>query len=209
MLGLMQNRPLLISNVVDYVATWHAETEIVSRDPRGVTHRSNYGQVAARAERIANALAALGVGQGDRVATLAWNSWRHLEIYYGVTCSGRVLHTVNPRLFAEQLVYIVNHAENGYIFFDPDFTPLPVFGLVHKSLKRHQRLQHGFGRSHPSNPRPDPISRDALSPFVLEKGVHITPRASIGSIAVWVRQVLLDHAHRGSCDRRLQRCHGD
>ena len=124
MLGLMQNRPLLISGLVDYVATWHAETEIVSRDPKGVMHRSNYGQIATRAKRLANALAALGVGPGDRVATLAWNSWRHLEVYYGVTCSGRVLHTVNPRLFIEQLVYIINHAEDGYIFFDPDFVPL-------------------------------------------------------------------------------------
>jgi acyl-CoA synthetase (AMP-forming)/AMP-acid ligase II len=124
MLGLMQNRPLLISGLVDYVATWHAKTEIVSRDPKGVMHRSNYGQVATRAKRLANALAALGVGPGDRVATLAWNSWRHLEVYYGVTCSGRVLHTVNPRLFIEQLVYIINHAEDGYIFFDPDFVPL-------------------------------------------------------------------------------------
>ena len=124
MLGLMQNRPLLISDLVDYVATWHPETEIVSRDPKGVMHRSNYGQIATRAKRLANALKALGIGPGDRVATLAWNSWRHLEIYYGVTCSGRVLHTVNPRLFIEQLVYIINHAEDGYIFFDPDFTPL-------------------------------------------------------------------------------------
>lgn len=124
MLGLMQNRPLLISNMVDYVATWHAETEIVSRDPKGVMHRSNYGEVAARAKRVAHALEALGVKPGERVATLAWNSWRHLEIYYGVTCSGRVLHTVNPRLFKEQLVYIIDHAENGYVFFDPDFTPL-------------------------------------------------------------------------------------
>src|SRR4051812_17682828 len=124
MLGLMQNRPLLISDLVDYVATWHPETEIVSRDPKGVMHRSNYGQIATRAKRLANALKALGAGPGDRVATLAWNSWRHLEIYYGVTCSGRVLHTVNPRLFIEQLVYIINHAEDGYIFFDPDFTPL-------------------------------------------------------------------------------------
>jgi acyl-CoA synthetase (AMP-forming)/AMP-acid ligase II len=124
MLGLMQNRPLLISNIVDYVATWHAETEIVSRDPKGVMHRSNYGEVALRAKRLANALQALGIAPGDRIATLAWNSCRHLEVYYGVTCSGRVLHTVNPRLFIEQLVYIINHAENGYVFFDPDFTPL-------------------------------------------------------------------------------------
>src|ERR1700744_6080509 len=124
MLGLMQNRPLLISNMVDYVATWHAETEIVSRDPDGVIHRSTYGQVASRAKRLANALATLGVGAGDRVATLAWNSWRHLEIYYGVTSSGRVLHTVNPRLFQEQLIYIINHAEDGYVFFDPAFVQL-------------------------------------------------------------------------------------
>src|SRR5260370_6812023 len=96
MLGLMQNRPLLISNLVDYVATWHAETEIVSRDPAGLMHRSNYGQVVARAKRVANALAALGVGQDDRVATLAWNSWRPLELYYGVPSSGPALHTPHP-----------------------------------------------------------------------------------------------------------------
>jgi fatty-acyl-CoA synthase len=120
----MQNRPLLISNLVDYVATWHAETEIVSRDPAGVMHRSSYGQVASRAKRVAGALAALGAKPGDRVATLAWNSWRHLELYYGVTCSGRVLHTVNPRLFLEQLIYIIHHAEDGCVFFDPDFTAL-------------------------------------------------------------------------------------
>jgi fatty-acyl-CoA synthase len=136
MLGLMQNRPLLISNLVDYVATWHAETEIVSRDPAGVMHRSNYGQVVARAKRVAGALRALGLGQGDRVATLAWNSWRHLELYYGVTCSGCVLHTVNPRLFHEQLVYIINHAENGYVFFDPDFKPLVEQLAPHLPLVR-------------------------------------------------------------------------
>src|SRR6202165_5809012 len=113
-----------------------AETEIVSRDPQGVMHPSNYGQVAARAKRVANALAALGVGQDDRVATLAWNSWRHLELYYGVTCSGRVLHTVNPRLFSEQLVYIINHAENGYVFFDPDFTSLVERLAPHLPLVR-------------------------------------------------------------------------
>ena len=124
MLGLMQQRPLLISNIVDYVATWHAKTEIVSRDPQGVIHRSNYGEVATRAKRVANALVKLGVGHGDRVATLAWNSWRHLELYYGVTCSGRVLHTVNPRLFQEQIVYIIDHADDGYVFFDLDFVGL-------------------------------------------------------------------------------------
>jgi acyl-CoA synthetase (AMP-forming)/AMP-acid ligase II len=124
MLGLMQNRPLLISNLVDYVAEFHADREIVSRDPEGAIHRSNWGEIAARAKRLANALGSLGVRQGDRVATLAWNSFRHLEIYYGVTASGAVLHTVNPRLFPEQLQYIMSHAEDLYVFFDPLFAPL-------------------------------------------------------------------------------------
>ena len=78
----------------------------------------------ARAKQVANALDALGAGRGDRVATLAWNGWRHLEIYYGVTSSGRVLHTVNPRLFPDQIQYIMHHAEDAYVFFDPVFTPL-------------------------------------------------------------------------------------
>ena len=124
MLGLMQKRPLLISNLVDYAAACHGEREIVSRDPEGVIHRSNYAEVAARAKRLANALQKLGVGSNERIATLAWNGYRHLEVYYGVTCSGRVLHTVNPRLFHEQLQYIMNHAEDAYVFYDPVFTPL-------------------------------------------------------------------------------------
>ena len=124
MLGLMQQRPLLISNLVDYAATWHGGREIVSRDPAGAIHRSTYAEVAARAKRLANALDALGLKQGDRVATLAWNGFRHLELYYGVTSSGRVLHTVNPRLFPEQLHYIIHHAEDAFVFFDPVFAPL-------------------------------------------------------------------------------------
>jgi acyl-CoA synthetase (AMP-forming)/AMP-acid ligase II len=124
MLGLMQQRPLLISSLVDYAEKFHGEREIVSRDPAGAFHRGSYAQVAARARRLANALAALGLQHGDRVATLAWNSYRHLELYYGVTGSGRVLHTVNPRLFPEQLHYIVHHAEDRVIFFDPIFVPL-------------------------------------------------------------------------------------
>jgi acyl-CoA synthetase (AMP-forming)/AMP-acid ligase II len=124
MFGLMQQRPLLISSLIEYAATWHGDREIVSRDPEGRFHRTDYSQVAARAKRVANALDALGVGHGDRVATLAWNSYRHLEVYYGITSSGRVLHTVNPRLFPEQLQYIMRHAEDGFVFFDPIFAPL-------------------------------------------------------------------------------------
>ena len=133
--GLMQQRPLLISSLVDYAARWHGSREIVSRDPQGAIHRSTYAEIAARAKRVANALDALGLNFGDRVATLAWNSWRHLELYYGVTGSGRVLHTVNPRLFPNQLLYIMHHAEDAYVFFDPGFAPLvdelaPMLPLV-------------------------------------------------------------------------------
>ena len=124
MLGLMQQRPLLVSSLVDYASTWHGGREIVSRDPEGAFHRSTFGDVASRAKRVAGALDALGVGAGDRIATLAWNSHRHLELYYGVISSGRVLHTVNPRLFPEQLQYIMHHAEDAYVFFDPVFAPL-------------------------------------------------------------------------------------
>ncbi len=124
MLGLMQQRPLLISTLVDYAARWHGEREIVSRDADGAIHRSTYAEVAMRAKRLANALDALGLRPGDRVATLAWNTYRHLELYYGVASSGRVLHTVNPRLFPEQLQYIIHHAEDAYVFFDPIFAPL-------------------------------------------------------------------------------------
>ena len=124
MLGLMQSRPLLISSLVDYASTWHGHREVVSRDPQGAVHRTNFGEVAQQAKRVANALDALGAGPGERIATLAWNGFRHLEIYYGVTSSGRVLHTVNPRLFPEQLQYIMHHAEAAYVFFDPVFAPL-------------------------------------------------------------------------------------
>jgi acyl-CoA synthetase (AMP-forming)/AMP-acid ligase II len=124
MFGLMQQRPLLISSIVDYAATYHGEREIVSRDPEGAIHRTSYALVASRAKRLANVLEKLGVAPGERVATLAWNSFRHLEVYYGVTCSGRILHTVNPRLFQEQLQYIMHHAEDAYVFFDPLFATL-------------------------------------------------------------------------------------
>ena len=124
MLGLMQQRPLLISTLIDYAATYHGDREIVSRDPEGAFHRTDFAGIARRAKQLAGALNGLDVAHGERVATLAWNSFRHLEIYYGVTSSGRVLHTVNPRLFPEQIQYILHHAESAYVFFDPIFAPL-------------------------------------------------------------------------------------
>jgi len=136
MRGLMQNCPLLVSSLIDYAACWHGEREIVSRDPDATIDRTNYALVAARAKRLANVLQTLGVGFGHPVATLAWNGFRHLELYYGVTGSGRVLHTVNPRLFPEQLQYIINHAEDAYVFFDPVFVPLVEQLAPHLPLVR-------------------------------------------------------------------------
>jgi acyl-CoA synthetase (AMP-forming)/AMP-acid ligase II len=124
MLGLMQQRPLLISSLLDYAERYHAGREIVSRPVEGPLHRSNWGEVAGRAKRIANALARLKVAPGERIATLAWNHNRHLEIYFGVTCSGAVLHTVNPRLFPEQVRFIIGDAEASYVFFDLTFAGL-------------------------------------------------------------------------------------
>jgi len=124
MRGLMQGTPLMISSLIDYAAQYHGDTEIVSRTIEGPIHRTNYRQVQKRAKQLANGLLAKGVKLGDRVATLAWNGYRHLEIYYAVSGIGAVLHTINPRLFPEQIEYIANHAEDQYIFVDLTFVPL-------------------------------------------------------------------------------------
>ncbi|MDP1894181.1 MAG: 3-(methylthio)propionyl-CoA ligase [Hydrogenophaga sp.] len=122
--GLMQDRPLLISSLIEHAATFHPHTDIVSRLPEGTVHRTNWHGVCLRSRQVANALQGLGIQQGERVGTLAWNSYRHLALYYGVSGSGAVLHTVNPRLFPEQIDYIVNHAEDRVLFFDITFAPL-------------------------------------------------------------------------------------
>jgi fatty-acyl-CoA synthase len=124
MRGLMQDRPLLISGLIDYAADYHGDARIVSRAADGSMHLSDWRTIRARAKRLAVALGRLGVGVGDRVATLAWNGFRHLELYFGVTGGGSILHTVNPRLFPEQLTYIIDHAEDSFVFFDPVFVPL-------------------------------------------------------------------------------------
>ena len=122
--GLMQDRPLLISSLIEHAARFHPDVDIVSRLPEGGTHRTNWASIRRDACRIAHALKQLGVGEGDRVGTLAWNSHRHLSMYFGVSGAGSVLHTVNPRLFPEQIEYIVNHAEDQVLFFDITFAPL-------------------------------------------------------------------------------------
>lgn len=122
--GLMQDQPLLISSLIEHAATFHPDTEIVSRTVEGPIHRSTYRELRRRSKQVANALPGLDIGMHDRVATLAWNTTRHYELYFGVSGAGAVLHTVNPRLFAEQIEYIINHAEDKVLFFDISFTDL-------------------------------------------------------------------------------------
>ncbi len=124
MLGLMQDQPLLISDLIRHAERHHGDVEIVSRRVEGDIHRTTYRQAAARARQLASALDAMGLVQGDRVASLAWNGYRHFEMYFGVSGSGRVLHTINPRLIPEQIVWIVNHAEDQALFFDMTFWPI-------------------------------------------------------------------------------------
>ncbi|MBP7081420.1 MAG: long-chain-fatty-acid--CoA ligase, partial [Rhodocyclaceae bacterium] len=124
MLGLMQDRPLLISTVIEHAAKFHPAAEIVSRTAEGPIHRCTYADIHRRSKQLANALTKLGVQPGERVASLAWNGYRHMEMYFGVSGTGAVLHTINPRLFPEQIEYIANHAEDQFLFFDLTFLPI-------------------------------------------------------------------------------------
>ncbi|MGQ0579241.1 MAG: 3-(methylthio)propionyl-CoA ligase [Betaproteobacteria bacterium] len=124
MRGLMMDVPLLISSLIRHADRHHGDTEIVSRLVESGIHRYNYHEAHSRARKLANALGALGVKKGDRVGTLAWNGYRHLEAFYGISGMGAVMHTINPRLFPEQITYIVNHAEDSYLLFDLTFLPL-------------------------------------------------------------------------------------
>ena len=124
MLGQMMQQPLLISSFIVHAERHHADQEVVSRRVEGDIHRTTYKAVASRARRMAKALAGLGVQQGDRVATLAWNGYRHMELYFAVSGSGAVLHTLNPRLHPDQVTYIADHAEDQVLFFDMTFLPL-------------------------------------------------------------------------------------
>jgi fatty-acyl-CoA synthase len=124
MLGLMQDWPLLCHRVIDHAAINHADRQVISRSVEGEIHATTYPQVRARALRVAQRLARDGIGMGDRVATLAWNTWRHLEAWYGILGIGAIYHTVNPRLFADQIIWIVNHAEDRMMMTDLTFVPL-------------------------------------------------------------------------------------
>lgn len=124
MRGLMMDTPLSISSLLRHAARVYADQTVVSRTVEGPIHRTTWREIAVRAEKLAQALQALGVGPGDRVATLAWNGYRHVETYFAVSGIGAVCHTLNPRLFVEQLVYILNHAEDVLLLLDLSFVPL-------------------------------------------------------------------------------------
>jgi fatty-acyl-CoA synthase len=135
-MGQMMSQPLLISSIIKHADRYYGSNEIVSRRVEGDIHRYTYRDCHRRARQMANALAGLGVKMGDRVATLAWNGYRHLELYYAISGSGAVMHTINPRLHPEQIAYIANHAEDQYLFFDMTFLPLVEAFAVHcKTVK--------------------------------------------------------------------------
>jgi 3-(methylthio)propionyl---CoA ligase len=127
MIGQMMNMPLLISQQIEFAARFHGSAEVITRTVEGPIHRSTWGEVARRARQLANALQRMGVKRGDRVATIAWNTHRHLEVYFAVSSFGAVLHTINPRLPLDQLRYVVDHAEDTVLFFDTTFTRLAQF----------------------------------------------------------------------------------
>ena len=133
MKGLMQDWPLVVSRVIDHAAREHGERELVTRSLEGPIRRTTLKEVYSRSKRVAKALVAEGIKPGDRIATMAWNTDRHLEAWYGINGCGGVYHTLNPRLFAEQLVYIMNHAEDKILFVDITF--VPVIEAVHSQFE--------------------------------------------------------------------------
>ncbi len=124
MLGRMQHEPLQIGALLDHAARLHRDSRIVTQRRDGSTVSHSYPEIAARTARLAHALAGRGVAQGERLATLAWNDHRHLELYYGVSGIGAVCHTVNPRLFPDQIAYILADAGDTHLFLDPMFLPI-------------------------------------------------------------------------------------
>lgn len=131
MLGMMQDWPLTVDKILDHAKNWHGEREVVTRSVEGPIVRTTYAAIHERARRVSNALLAWGVKPGDRIATLAWNTGNHIETWYGIMGIGAVCHTLNPRLFPEQLAYIINHAEDRIIFTDLTFVPLLEAILPH------------------------------------------------------------------------------
>ena len=122
--GLNMDRQLLVSGLIEYAGRNHSTTDVIATDSSGVVHRTNWSAIRSRAQQVSAALLSEGISPGDRVATIAWNDHRHLEVYYGITGLGSVLHTINPRLRDQQIAWIVKHADDQLVFVDPDFLPV-------------------------------------------------------------------------------------
>lgn len=167
MLGLMQAVPLTVDRIFDHAATWHGSREVVSRDADGLVTRATYASIHADAQRVSNALAAAGIKPGDRVATMGWNSARHLAAWYGTSGMGAVLHTLNPRLFLEQIAYIANHAGDRLLIADPGLADLvgELLALV-PSIERV--VFFCDGASLPQTPYPALAFDDWIAPFPAE-----------------------------------------
>ncbi|HKO66519.1 MAG TPA: 3-(methylthio)propionyl-CoA ligase [Burkholderiaceae bacterium] len=155
MQGLMMQMPLLISSLIEHADRHHGDIEIVSRRVEGDVHRTTYRGLHRRARQMANALGGLGIDRGERVATLAWNGYRHMELYFAVSGAGSVLHTINPRLHPEQIAWIVNHAEDRALFFDLTFLPLVEAIAPHCSTVRRWVLM--TDRSHMPAEKPEKL----------------------------------------------------
>src|SRR5258705_527112 len=124
MLGLMQDWPLLCHRIIEHAAKYHGTQEVVTRSVEGPIHRTNYAEIHKRALKVSQMLQRDGIKLGDRVATIAWNTARHLECWYGIMGIGAICHTVNPRLFPEQIAWIINHAEDRIVMTDTTFVPI-------------------------------------------------------------------------------------
>jgi 3-(methylthio)propionyl---CoA ligase len=146
MLGLMQDRPLLISQIIDFAAAYYPDVEIVTRTVEGPIQRYGYREAAKRSKQLAEALQGLGIKLGDRVGTIAWNTYRHFELYFGISGIGAVLHTINPRLAPEHVAYIANHAEDEIIFVDLNL--LPIVEGVWDKLKTVKHVVLMTDRAH-------------------------------------------------------------
>jgi acyl-CoA synthetase (AMP-forming)/AMP-acid ligase II len=160
MLGQMMDIPLLISSLIVHADKHHGDTEIVTRTVEGPIHRYTYSDAHLRSRQLAGALEKLGVKQGDRIGTLAWNTHRHFEIYYAVSGMGAVCHTINPRLFPEQITYIANHAEDSYLFLDLTFVPLVE--KLRPSLKSVKGFVIMTDKAHMPDSIPDAICYEDL-----------------------------------------------
>ncbi len=167
MLAQMMQEPLLLTSVLRHAEKYHGDEEVVSRLSSGVVHRYTYRDLGQRARQAAGALLSLGIAAGDRVATLAWNSYRHLELYFAIPGLGAVCHTVNPRLFHEQIIYIVNHAEDSAVFFDASFA-----ALVAEIRPRCPTVKHWVALV-------DAAERPAETPFAVSYETLVAPQAGV------------------------------